>query len=658
MVDCVSVLAVTGSRTDNQICAALEDDHNIPVTVIDDLAAVVDHLDSSIDCVVCCASLFDASGPAIVESISGRIPLTPVVVLHETSEQARRVLDAGVDRCVRRTDDPTETASELAAVVRHAVDGRSKGRVISGGNDLVSAALDTLPDIFFVFDLDGTFLQWNNRVPRVTGYSDAAIAEMNPMDFIAPEDVGDVADAIDRVIEEGEAQVDANFLTADGEHIPYDFTGSLLYETPNEPLAICGIGRDIAERKQREQALEQQANRLETLNHINAVIRDVNEALVRASSREEIEQAVCEHFVGDTPYQFAWVGDFDIRSEDVEPRAWAGIEDGYLDERLSSEPREREITAATAIQGGSMIVAQNIADDSEYNPWREAALDRGYRSAAAIPLTYREISYGVLCVYAPRPNAFDETERAVLSELGETIAYAISAAEQRRALISDTVVELELTLTAGPFFVDASAELDCGLSLEGITENSDGELAEFLTAQGADSAAIVSLAEDYGGEATVMTEYDKTSVLRVTTPESSVAALVADRGGVLRDASAVNGIGEVRVELPQDGDVRSFVVGLREAYPDIEVRAQRERDRMSTRGLEFRESFDEALTDRQREVLETAYLAGYFDWPRGSTAEEIAESIGISAPTFHEHIRRIQQKLLTTFFETNPPTAR
>lgn len=532
-----------------------------------------------------------------------------------------------------------------------------------GGNErtdaaLVESALDTLQDIFFVFDLDGTFLQWNSRLTAVTGYTDEAVAEMHPTDFIAEDDVDDVATAIATAIDTGEAQVDAAFSTVDGETIPYEFTGSLLRGSDGEPLAICGIGRDISDRLERERALEHQAERLETLNQVNAVIRDVNSALVRASSREEVEQAVCEHLVSDTPYRFAWIGEIDLAGRDVEPRAAAGDGGDYLEERLSGETRPEDVTAATAIQEGCTLVSGDITETEDGNPWREAAMNLGYQSAAAIPLHYRDTTYGVLCLYAPRANAFAETERAVLDELGETVGYALSTVEQRRALVSDTVVELELGVSEGVFFVDASRELDCTLSLEGVTQDPDGDLTEFLTVRGAAADEVVALASERGGSGTVVTEYDDTSVVRVTVPELSLPALVADRGGVLQHAEANSGAGMVRVELPQGSDIRSAVESFQARLPSIEVLAQRERERTSTRGLEFRDKFADALTDRQREVLETAHLAGYFEWPRGSTAEEIAETIGISPPTFHEHIRRIQQKLLGAFLETNPPTAR
>jgi predicted DNA binding protein len=48
--------------------------------------------------------------------------------------------------------------------------------------------------------------------------------------------------------------------------------------------------------------------------------------------------------------------------------------------------------------------------------------------------------------------------------------------------------------------------------------------------------------------------------------------------------------------------------------------------------------------------METAMVSGYFEWPRESTAEEVAESLGISAPTFHEHLRSGERKLVESFF--------
>lgn len=52
------------------------------------------------------------------------------------------------------------------------------------------------------------------------------------------------------------------------------------------------------------------------------------------------------------------------------------------------------------------------------------------------------------------------------------------------------------------------------------------------------------------------------------------------------------------------------------------------------------------LTDRQQEVLETAFEMGYFDYPKGANAGDVAEAIGISTSTFSEHLSAAQRKVL------------
>ncbi|MEF8843240.1 MAG: helix-turn-helix domain-containing protein [Haloarculaceae archaeon] len=52
------------------------------------------------------------------------------------------------------------------------------------------------------------------------------------------------------------------------------------------------------------------------------------------------------------------------------------------------------------------------------------------------------------------------------------------------------------------------------------------------------------------------------------------------------------------------------------------------------------------LTDRQREVLRTAYRMGYFEYPRSANATEVAETLGIGLSTLAEHLAAAQAKLL------------
>jgi hypothetical protein len=58
------------------------------------------------------------------------------------------------------------------------------------------------------------------------------------------------------------------------------------------------------------------------------------------------------------------------------------------------------------------------------------------------------------------------------------------------------------------------------------------------------------------------------------------------------------------------------------------------------------------LTPRQREVLETARRMGYFEYPRGATAESVATSLGISPSAFSETLRAAERAIVDEFFPT------
>lgn len=57
-----------------------------------------------------------------------------------------------------------------------------------------------------------------------------------------------------------------------------------------------------------------------------------------------------------------------------------------------------------------------------------------------------------------------------------------------------------------------------------------------------------------------------------------------------------------------------------------------------------------SLTDRQREMAETAYEMGYYEVPREVSTEELAEELGIDCSTVSEGLRRAEKNLLGRHF--------
>jgi PAS domain S-box-containing protein len=156
------------------------------------------------------------------------------------------------------------------------------------------------------------------------------------------------------------------------------------------------------------------------------LVRTVQSALVQARTADDIDARVCEAIVETAPYTFAWIGGYDEDGDRVTPRASAGSEAGYLDgiEITTDGSRASRGPTGRAIDSRRVETVQDIPEAPGYEPWREAALERSYRSSAAIPLVHDDTLYGVLNVYADRVGAFDEEERTLLADLGETVGHA------------------------------------------------------------------------------------------------------------------------------------------------------------------------------------------------------------------------------------------
>lgn len=157
----------------------------------------------------------------------------------------------------------------------------------------LTAVLDAVGDVMYVFTADGEFRYWNASISHVSGYDDEEIAAMSPLDFFAGEDRERIADAVARVVEEDtRVTVEADLVTADGRRRPYEFSGVSIGETDDGASLIAGVGRDVSDRVETERELRRQNERLAEFTTV--VSHDLRNPIDVANARLELAAAECD----------------------------------------------------------------------------------------------------------------------------------------------------------------------------------------------------------------------------------------------------------------------------------------------------------------------------------------------------------------------------
>ncbi|MHB9287853.1 bacterio-opsin activator domain-containing protein [Halobacteriales archaeon Cl-PHB] len=420
--------------------------------------------------------------------------------------------------------------------------------------------------------------------------------------------------------------------------------------------ALDRVERESRLRSQ-ERELQHRNRELTAVNRINEFIREIDGALVGAESREEIERAVCEKLTAADRFAFAWIGERDQAGGRLAPRVWAGEGHGYLDSVDLDLETGTEPAVATA-RDAAVTVVDNVTDDLRSAPWRPEALSRDYQSALSVPLAYDEVLYGVLTVYAGTAAAFDETVRAVLVELGETIASAISAVERKSALLSTAHTLLTYEVADEGFVLQRlAAATGAQVTYEGGVQQADGGVRLFVSLDGTDAEtareAVVDLVSV--SEAQVIGDREVGGVLRLELADAFLAEGLADHGAVLQRVVADADGARLTVQVPESVDVRAIGDLVGRAFADAALVSKQPRDHVTPNDLSA--EFYDRLTDRQLEVIQAAYYGGYFESPRESTGEDIAAALDISPPAFYRHARTVQRKLFDVLFEASGSAA-
>jgi len=219
--------------------------------------------------------------------------------------------------------------------------------------------------------------------------------------------------------------------------------------------SVENLRQEIVERTRAEQKLSK-------TNRLLAVISQINQIVIRTREQNKLFAEACRIAVEYGKFRMAWIGLIDEQDKMIKPVVWNGFEEGYLTKikKISADdiPEGRSPTSR-AIRDGKYFYCNDIANDPIMAPWREEALQRGYRSSIALPIILQNRVIGAFTIYDADPFFFNEKEINLLNEVAGDINYALKTMEieKKQRQVEDEIKRLNEELEGR--VVERTAEL-------------------------------------------------------------------------------------------------------------------------------------------------------------------------------------------------------
>jgi hypothetical protein len=209
--------------------------------------------------------------------------------------------------------------------------------------------------------------------------------------------------------------------------------------------------------------------------------------------------------------------------------------------------------------------------------------------------------------------------------------------------MSDSGIRVELSVDTPGACPVASVSDEAGAAVTDIARSSPNEngqvIEEFTTASTGETTIEAREDMDKVFAAGNGTRYQFTR-----SRTDCVCETVETFDCPVAEMRAENGQLYMTFHAPDVDRVRAIVTRLKELYDGVSLRSMRRNGDVDPVDSILVDRSQ--LTDRQQEVLETAVEMGYFEYPKGANAGDVASELDISVSTFAEHLAAAQTKLL------------
>ena len=280
---------------------------------------------------------------------------------------------------------------------------------------LLIETFDRVKAGFIATDADLTINYYNNILLKLLGIHERDISGKKLTDILLPsfgrEHIQIIQDA---------------FTEQEEKHFEFLYARENRWYRASIFPSVNGVSIYLTDVTVRKKATEE----LEKSHRLYQFISEVNNLIIHAKTKDEISAEICKIAVNSGGLSFAWIGINNLNTNLIEPIAWAGREEGYIDvvKKISTQDiPEGRGPSGSAIREGKYYYSNDIELDPAMSLWRIEALSRGYRSSIALPVKVNEKVGYVFTLYASKTFFFTDDEVTLLVNVVGNVGQAFSA---------------------------------------------------------------------------------------------------------------------------------------------------------------------------------------------------------------------------------------
>lgn len=283
------------------------------------------------------------------------------------------------------------------------------------------AAFDASGDAVYVIDYETLrYVDCNQTAIDRTRYTREEILTLGPADFLitSPEQVKrDYDDVIAKYPES--VRYERMVRNRSGDKTIVELHLRALRH--DNKWYVVTVSRTAHERKQAEKAMLR-------ISRMYTALSATNEAMLRATSQQDLYQQVCDAAVLGGLFVTAAVLTPDITLQSAVPTAASGQASERIQRaRLSIDPAlpEGQGLIGTAFRTRTPTISNELVTDERARPWRDAIHKFGWVSGAAIPLIRRNEVTGLLVFLSTSRKAFDAEVVTLLERMAQNVVFAL-----------------------------------------------------------------------------------------------------------------------------------------------------------------------------------------------------------------------------------------